>query len=766
MIIEFHSKFFSKLSALIARESTILTVTCVMVAVIVCTANFYAEFKNDFRTDFSTPMSKSWSEREYYRRFYNLTSDPYTIVLFGESIDGSSMLRPDKFIAMEQEAERGLRMHLVGDGFQNKTLGSYVYVSSKPFYEAISEAIKIQSNENAVLGYPTMNLYGINFTTRNVFRRYSNGFVGMLMYFFIFVDHEDVVSSIKRTEVEWSNKLKKSSESGVRFRLFGDEIVNSEIFVGSVGSLPYFFTGSFAMVIFVFLSILHYNQTFLQTVFLTLWTTFCPCLAGLTSVAIFSLLGRTLNSSMLITPFLVLAVGVDDAFLVLHKWFTSVELDLSSRLTSVLVEIGPSVTLTSVTNICAFMVGSFLSPNAIREFCYCSALALTLDWIFQILVFTPTLLKIHSYSFNVSRKSNKRRKSPLKSYCEFLMHPVTRIILLCILIPFWICSIYLALRMEENFTPQKTFRSDSFLTDSLPTLENAFMEHELFPVFVKQIPNRTTELLNIVTQVHNLDCLCPNYKTWIEEYAALYGHTNGTTEKFFENIMKYLDYNPELAKNLVLRFDSSGIATVDKLSFDLCIHGYGNWRDRAFIHEQIRKKMPEEMMVYAYDCTLFDIILTARETMLQSCVITSISMLVLCSLFIPSARATAFVLLSMISVTTGIVGGLSAWGADMDIIVTISIVMAIGLTIDYAAHINYHYFVTNAMLPPIDRMSSSLQAITYATAQAATTTFICVLPLYFYNVYMYVTFAETIILCAVLGLLHTVVVIPFLLLFF
>lgn len=62
-------------------------------------------------------------------------------------------------------------------------------------------------------------------------------------------------------------------------------------------------------------------------------------------------------------------------------------------------------------------------------------------------------------------------------------------------------------------------------------------------------------------------------------------------------------------------------------------------------------------------------------------------------------------------------GGLSAWGADMDIIVTVSVVMAIGLTIDYAAHINYHYFVTNATLPPVDRMTSSLQAITYATAQ-------------------------------------------------
>lgn len=128
-----------------------------------------------------------------------------------------------------------------------------------------------------------------------------------------------------------------------------------------------------------------------------------------------------------------------------------------------------------------------------------------LDWIFQILVFTPVLLKIHSCSFNISRKGNKRCKSPFKSYCEFLMHPVTRITLFCILIPFWIYNIYLALRMEENFTPQKTIRSDSFLTDSLPILENAFMEHEIFPVFVKYIPDRTTELLDIMAHVHNLD---------------------------------------------------------------------------------------------------------------------------------------------------------------------------------------------------------------------------------------------------------------------
>lgn len=63
------------------------------------------------------------------------------------------MLRPDKFIAMEEEAERGLRMRLVGDGFHNRTLGSYVYISSKPFYEAISVSISsvIESKSQPII---------------------------------------------------------------------------------------------------------------------------------------------------------------------------------------------------------------------------------------------------------------------------------------------------------------------------------------------------------------------------------------------------------------------------------------------------------------------------------------------------------------------------------------------------------------------------------------------------------------------------------------
>ncbi|VDN18444.1 unnamed protein product [Gongylonema pulchrum] len=43
------------------------------------------------------------------------------------------------------------------------------------------------------------------------------------------------------------------------------------------------------------------------------------------------------------------------------------------------------------------------------------------------------------------------------------------------------------------------------------------------------------------------------------------------------------------------------------------------------------------------------------------------------------------------------------------------------------------------------------------------TTTACVLPLVFHKVYMYAVFAKTVVLCSIIGFVHTVVVLPFLL---
>ncbi|VDM34322.1 unnamed protein product [Toxocara canis] len=72
---------------------------------------------------------------------------------------------------------------------------------------------------------------------------------------------------------------------------------------------------------------------------------------------------------MSLTPVLVLGIGVDDAFLLLHSWRRNQEeICVAMRMSNVIGEIGPSISITSITNVLAFGVGIF-SP-APMVLCY------------------------------------------------------------------------------------------------------------------------------------------------------------------------------------------------------------------------------------------------------------------------------------------------------------------------------------------------------------------------------------------------------------
>ncbi len=99
----------------------------------------------------------------------------------------------------------------------------------------------------------------------------------------------------------------------------------------------------------------------------------------------------------------------------------------------------------------------------------------------------------------------------------------------------------------------------------------------------------------------------------------------------------------------------------------------------------------------------------------------------------------------------------------MDVIVMVDLLMAIGFTVDTVAHITYQYWRSNANLASTDRLVEAFSAVGLPMIQSGASTLICVIPLYFYNVYMYLTFVKTILLTIAFGLFHGLVVLPALL---
>lgn len=94
-----------------------------------------------------------------------------------------------------------------------------------------------------------------------------------------------------------------------------------------------------------------------------------------------------------------------------------------------------------------------------------------------------------------------------------------------------------------------------------------------------------------------------------------------------------------------------------------------------------------------------------------------------------------------------------------DAISMITIIMSIGFSVDYSAHITYGY-VTSTEKNPTDRIRHALGALGWPLTQGAFSTILAVIVLADVPAYMIVTFFKTVFLAISLGLLHGLVFLP------
>ncbi|KAJ6243895.1 npc intracellular cholesterol transporter 1 [Anaeramoeba flamelloides] len=89
-----------------------------------------------------------------------------------------------------------------------------------------------------------------------------------------------------------------------------------------------------------------------------------------------------------VIPFLILAIGVDNLFLITHSFErTDENLSIDERLGIALGHVGSSITLASLSEFLAFILGLVAAVPAITSFCIMAAVAVLVDWILQVTLF-------------------------------------------------------------------------------------------------------------------------------------------------------------------------------------------------------------------------------------------------------------------------------------------------------------------------------------------------------------------------------------------
>ncbi|CEF63049.1 Sterol-sensing domain and Patched family-containing protein [Strongyloides ratti] len=150
------------------------------------------------------------------------------------------------------------------------------------------------------------------------------------------------------------------------------------------------------------ISISKNEKTFLSNIFvidfraskpyLSLIAILYTLMAIITSIGILLFFNIPFSDICVVMPFLSLTIGIDDSFLLLSSWHdSSRKLRYDKRLEETLLKAGLSITITSLTDSLAFLIGSLAELLAVKYFCYYSAIAVFFIWIYSLTVYISIL---------------------------------------------------------------------------------------------------------------------------------------------------------------------------------------------------------------------------------------------------------------------------------------------------------------------------------------------------------------------------------------
>ncbi|KFQ68913.1 Patched domain-containing protein 3, partial [Phaethon lepturus] len=519
-----------------------------------------------------------------------------------------------------------------------------------------------------------------------------------------------------------------------------------------------------------------------------------------------------------LTVSLPAGVGVDDMFIMIASWEQSSrkkeKSDVKSRLSETYAEAALSVTITTLTDVLAFFIGTWTAFPSVRSFCLYTGTAFVFCYVYTMTFFGAIIVLNHKREqgnrhwltcMPVGVDKDQAQKSCLynacctgncsgestqleakepesehpmsiffrKYYGPFFTNVWIKLLVVLLYGAYLGGSIYGCTQIREGIDLRNLASDDSYVIPYYDDEDKYFSAYgpRVMVVITQSVDywNETVRLgiENCTQNLEGISYVDKNLsESWLSVYTKLAesGLVDISSKTLFINNLPTLFHiAPSFQWDINKTQDN-----IEASRFFIQTVNVTSAVDEENLLNQLReaaKQCSIPLMVYHPAFIYYDQYLVIVQNTIQNIVVAAGAMLVVSLLLIPNPLCCLWVTFAIASVIVGVAGFMTFWNVNLDSISMINLVICIGFSVDFSAHISYA-FVTSGESSANKRAIEALSLLGYPVLQGAVSTILGVVVLAAAKAYIFRTFFKIMFLVILFGALHGLVFIPVFLTFF
>nr|XP_022905229.1 patched domain-containing protein 3 [Onthophagus taurus] len=603
----------------------------------------------------------------------------------------------------------------------------------------------------------------------------------------------------------------------IRIALFASKTLDHELEKNTRSVIPYFSSTFIIMAIFSVVTCMMADWVRSKP-WLGLLGNISATMATLSAFGLCMYIGVDFIGINLAAPFLMIGIGIDDTFVMLAAWRrTSIKDGVPRRMAQMLSEAAVSITITSITDMVSFFIGVFSPFPSVTIFCLYSGVA-TIFTFFWHLTFFAGCVAISGYCeqknlhsvlcFKVDPVSKSKHRNwfyrvfcsggvdpedinnPLDnkehgfmvffrdSFAKFLNNGLVKTLIIFIFGFYLLGAFYGVTKIEEGLERRKVAKKDSYAIEFFDREDDYYRE---FPYRIQVIvdgeydysdPHVQFMVENLTQTFENTSYISnPLYtESWLRSFLqyinanAEYLNVSINTPTEFIKVLKEHWLYPASAFSLDVKFNEAGDKIIGMRFLIQAVNISGTEHEKEMVRaiRQLCKDSPLNVTVFHPYFVFFDQFELVRPLSIQNMILGAIVMMIISFLFIPNILCSIWVAFSIISIETGVIGYMALWKVNLDSISMINLIMCIGFSVDFTAHICYAYMSSKAKHPD-ERVKECLYALGLPIFQGSVSTILGMVALLLADNYIFSVFFKMVFLVVFCGAMHGLFLLPVLL---